>query len=179
MKHFSAVEVQYMTAELQQLTGARLQQVYQTDRKQFTLLFHIRNKGSAILKVRLPYLLYLASDRQPGTVSGFCSLLRKNLNNSTLKAITQPGFERIIQFDFSSKNTVFSLILELFSKGNIILLQENKILAVVEKQQWSTRKLAVKETYVLPPAAVNPLSLEDKQLLELLKSTNKTARQHS
>jgi len=91
-----------------------------------------------------------------------------------LAAVKQPSFERIIQFDFSSKNSSYSLFFELFSKGNIILTHEGKILAVQEKQLWSVRNLSTKELYKLPPSTTDPTSLDEKQLTSLLNSTNKT-----
>jgi len=175
MKHLSAIEVQYITAELQYLVGARLDQVYQQAKKELIFQFHVRSKGRALLKVRVPYAAYLATNKATPPVNpGFCALLRKKLKNSTLKAVTQPGFERIIQLQFSSKNGHLDLIFELFSKGNVILTQNRKIIAAAEKQSWSSRTVAVNESYTLPPPVTDPRSLEDKQLQSLLKSTNKT-----
>jgi len=174
MKHLSAVEVLYMANELQLLINARLSQLYQPSRKELFLQFHVRNKGRVLLRVNVPYAAYIASEKEQSAATGFCSLLRKKLNNSTLVAVSQPGFERIIQLDFSSKNGPFSLFFELFSKGNIILVSESKIVAVEEKQVWSSRTLSVNTPYKLPPVVADPRSLDDKQLLEMLKSTNKT-----
>ena len=117
MKHLSAFELQYIAAELQQLIKAKLSQVYQPSRKQIILQFHIPSKGKSILKVSIPQVVYLATVKEPGSMTGFCSILRRKLNNSTLLAVKQPGFERILQLDFSSKNRVLSLFFELFSKG--------------------------------------------------------------
>jgi len=174
MKQFSAVEILYLASELQKLIKARLSQIYQQGRKGLILQFYMTGKGRAMLKVRVPYACYVASEKEQSAAAGFCSLLRKKLNNSTLKALSQPGFERILQLDFSSKNSLFSLFLELFSKGNIILVHEGKILAVAEKQAWSTREMAAGRPYKLPPAVADPRAFSDEQLLQMLKSTNKT-----
>lgn len=175
MKQLSAVEVLYMSQELQQLIKARLSQIYQYGNKELLLQFHIFGKGRTLLKVRVPSAVYLASGKDlESSATGFCSLLRKKLNNSTLTAVKQPGFERILQLDFSSKNGRFSLFFELFSKGNIILAQDGTIAAAAERQAWSSREVAVGKPHQLPPSVTDPRSLDDKQLLEMLKSTNKT-----
>ena len=175
MKQLSAIEVLYMTRELQQLIKARLSQIYQYGKKEILLQFHMPGKGRALLKVRVPFAVYLASGKDAeSSATGFCSLLRKKLNNSTLTAVKQPGFERILQLDFSSKNGRFSLFFELFSKGNIILAQDGTIAAAAERQAWSSREVAVGKPHQLPPAVTDPRSLDDKQLLQMLKSTNKT-----
>ncbi|MBI2663989.1 NFACT family protein [Candidatus Woesearchaeota archaeon] len=175
MKQLSAVEVHFLTAEMQFLVGSRLQQVYQPAKNELVLQFYVRNKGSALLKVRVPELLYLASGKDSAPkVSGFCSLLRSKLGSSTLSSISQSGFERIVQLSFSSKKGSFGLIFELFSKGNIILTSGQKIAAVQQKQHWSSRQLRMGADYALPPKAADPRVLGEKKLLEMLKSTNKS-----
>ena len=174
MKHLSALEVCYLARELQQMAGAKLQQVYQPAKKRLFLQFHMRGRGNAILKVSLPNVCYLVSRRDlASSVSGFCAFLRKKLNNGILKAVAQPGFERILRFDFSSKNGSFSLFFELFSKGNVILTCNGRILAVEERQSWRSRQLSVNQEYSLPPAVSDPRNLDGKQLANMLKTTNK------
>ncbi len=175
MKHLSAVEVMYLAAELQCLVGARLSQVYQPAPKELLLQFHVAGRGRAMLKVRVPHCAYVASVKEPAVaVTGFCSLLRRRLGNATLRSVSQAGFERILQLDFSSKGLLFSLFFELFSKGSIILVHGGKILAAEQKQAWSTRTIATGQPYKLPPASSDPRLLDDRQLLQMLKSTDKT-----
>ena len=173
MKQLSALEICFLASELAKISDSKLQQVYQPAKKQLVLQFHVRGKGRAVLKVRVPGVAYLAESKETG-VTGFCSLLRKKLNNAVLRNVSQPGFERILKLDFSSKNGHFSLILELFSKGNIILLDDGKIVAAQEKQLWSSREIKLGQEYALPPAAADPRSISEDKVLELLKSTNKT-----
>ncbi len=175
MKQLSVVEVLYVAAELQSLVGGRLNQVYQPAKGSLLLQFHLSGKGRSILKVRVPCFAYIASDKEPASpVSGFCSLLRRKLVGATLSSLSQQGFERILQLDFSSKNGLFSLFLELFSKGNIILVQDGRIIAAGQKQAWSTRTIAEGQQYKLPPSSSDPRLLDDKKLLRMLKETNKT-----
>ena len=58
--------------------------------------------------------------------------LRKKIGTARLRKISQIGFERILNLEFESKETKYNLIAEIFSKGNIILLKENKILVASE-----------------------------------------------
>ena len=175
MKHLSAFEVCCLVRELQQMVGAKLQQVYQPAKKQFFLQFHLRGRGNATLKVSLPGICYLASRRDPSSsVSSFCSCLRKKLNNGVVKAVSQPGFERILRLDFSSKNGLFSLFFELFSRGNAVITCDGRILAVEERQSWRSRQLAVNQEYSLPPEVSDPRNLDGKRLDNMLKTTNKT-----
>ncbi len=175
MKQLSAVEVLYMASELQGLVGGRLSQVYQPSKGSLLLQFHLAGKGRSILKVSVPYAVYLASDKGPASpLSGFCSILRRNLGGSTLISLSQAGFERILKLDFSSKNGLLSLFLELFSKGNIILVKDGRIIAAGQRQAWRTRTIAAGQQYKLPPASPDPRFLDDKTLLQMMKGTNKT-----
>ena len=174
MKHLSALEVFYLARELHKMAGAKLQQVYHPAKKQLFLQFHMRGRGNAVLKVSLPNACYIVSSRNPASsVSGFCSFLRKKLNNCVLKTVSQPGFERILRFDFSSKNDSFSLFFELFSRGNSILTCNGRILAVEERQSWRSRQISVNQEYRLPPAVSDPRNLDGKRLANMLKTTNK------
>ena len=172
MKQISSLDVGLLASEIAKICPCKLYQVYQPEKKQLVLQFHVRNKGRAVLRVRVPNAIYLADSKETG-ISGFCSSLRKKLNNSFLKKVSQLGFERILQFDFSSKNGNLSLILEFFSKGNIILLDEAKIIAVEEWQHWSSRVLKPGQEYKNPPESLDPFSLDEKKLLELSKTTKK------
>lgn len=175
MKHLSALDIAFLAKELTFLEGAKLQQVYQPAKKELILQFHVKGSGTSIQKVRVPAVAYLASSKEPAEkVTGFCQLLRKKLSGATLRSISQKGFERILQLDFASKNASFSLFFELFSKGNIILVQDSKIAAVEEKQAWKARTVAVGHPYIPPPAIADPRELGQEQLLQLLKATNKT-----
>ncbi len=175
MKQLSAVEVLYVAAELNSLIGGRLSQVYQPAKGSLLLQFHLSGKGRSILKVSVPCSAYLASSKEPASpVSGFCSLLRRKIGGATLCSLSQAGFERILKLDFSSKNGLFSLFLELFSKGNIVLVQDGRIIAAGQKQAWSARTIAEGQQYKLPPSSSDPRLLDDKQLLQMLKGTNKT-----
>lgn len=163
-----------MAAELQSLVGGRLSQVYQPAKGSLLLQFHLAGKGRSILRVSVPCSAYLVAEKEPATaVTGFCSLLRRRLGGATLSSLSQAGFERILQLDFSSKNGLFSLFLELFSKGNIVLVQDGRIIAAGQKQAWSTRTIAEGQQYKLPPASSDPRLLDDKKLLQMLKGTNK------
>jgi len=105
--------------------------------------------------------------------SQFCLYLRKYLVNSKLKSIKQLEFERIVQLDFQAKDQIYSLVLELFSTGNIIFLKDNRILIAAEHQKWKQRTIAPKQTYSYPKKEYNFLELKEKDFKILLQKTNK------
>jgi predicted ribosome quality control (RQC) complex YloA/Tae2 family protein len=175
MKALAALEIRFVVSELQKLIGARLDRLFNPSEKELLLELYSTAAKKAIVRAT-PYALYIASSKpsEAASPSQFCVFLRKYLKNSRLKAVFQHSSERIVEMSFSSKDGDFRLIFELFSRGNIILCDgKGTILALAERQSWSTRKIAPKEPYKLPPQKFNLFELTASQLGNLLKESNK------
>nr|MCU0405335.1 NFACT family protein [Chitinophagaceae bacterium] len=54
----------------------------------------------------------------------FCMLLRKYLSQARLKKIQQIKSERIVELRFETIDEEYSLVIELFANGNIILVKD-------------------------------------------------------
>ena len=171
---FSSLELNYITSELQFLVNGKVDQIHCPTQKELLIQFYIANKGKKILRIIVPKIFFLTEIKtQAAEPSQFCLYLRKYLINSRLKAIKQLEFERIVQFDFQTKEQAYSLIIELFSTGNIIFLKDSQILAATEYQRWKQRTIKPKETYSYPKKEYNFLELTEKDLNDLLKKTTK------
>ncbi|MBI5389373.1 NFACT family protein [Candidatus Woesearchaeota archaeon] len=170
----SALELHYLLAELQPIVGAKVNKVYQPGAKELLLHLHHASKGKLSLRILVPNILYLCSEKQdnPERPPGFCMLLRKLLDNARLKAITQIGFERIASFTLETREGQIELVVELFNKGNIILVKEGTILGVMEQQNWSDRTLKKGEKYQYPTTKYNILTLTEAELSELFATTD-------
>ena len=170
----SALDINYLLKELKFLVNSRLDKIYHPSKKELILQFYVSGKGKQQLLINAGNYLYLTSFKSPSqTPSEFCMYLRKKLTNSRLIEINQLEFERIIEFKFQTKQETFSLIFEMFSKGNIILIKDNKILSAVEYQKYSTRIIKPKENYIHPKKELNFLELTQTGLKKLLSHTLK------
>ena len=111
----------------------------------------------------------LNAKQNPG---GFSALLKKHLFNQRIISFTQRGLDRIIILEFPEK----FLILELFSKGNVILCdKEMNILRAMRKEQWKDRKLEKDELYKFPSSqGKSPLDISNAEFIKELIKTNKT-----
>ena len=68
----------------------------------------------------------------------------------------------------------YFLIIELFSKGNIILTDaKNVIITALENQEWKDRTIKPKEKYVFPPLDINWKEVSVKRVQEVLKKSEK------
>ncbi|MBW2993685.1 NFACT family protein [Candidatus Woesearchaeota archaeon] len=173
MKQLTALDLHYLLKELQEFIGGKVDQIYSPSKKELVLQFHIPGIGKRILIVRVPGLIWVSDTKpQSDKLSDFCKTLRKHLGNSRLRKIKQIGFERIIEFIFEKKE-MYSLIFEMFSKGNILLVKNKKIIAAVEYQKWAGRTLRPREEYNWPKKEYNFLELKLNDLKNLFLETKK------
>jgi len=144
----SALELHHVAKELRTLVNSRVDNVYEL----FPNCFFIRMRSpKAEIIVKLKETVHLTNRRieAPETPTNFAMVLRKYLKNGILKEVSMEGFERILVLFFEH----CKLIIEMFSRGNVLLLDEkDRIIAVYRREEWKDRRLAVKEIYKLPPS---------------------------
>ena len=75
-------------------------------------------------------------------------------------SIEQHNFDRVVEIKMKKEET-YTLIVELFSQGNIILLNEsNEIILPLKRKHWSDRDISSKKEYVFPlENGINPITL--------------------
>jgi predicted ribosome quality control (RQC) complex YloA/Tae2 family protein len=172
----SSIELHYIIKELQSLISAKVEQIYQVAKDELIIQLHVPSTGKKILRIMLGKLMYLASAKPsvPEKPPGFCLYLRKRLKNARLRELKQIGFDRIIEFSFETKDAKYKMIIELFSKGNIIICnEENKIVSVLERQEWKDRSVKPGEPCKYPKKEVSFLDITSEQLKALLTASDK------
>ncbi len=174
-KSLSSLEIAAIVHELQSLVGGIIAKAYHVSEEgKLFLHVHVSNQGKKLLKIVPGKLLCLTSEKesQPSP-SGLCQLLRKYLDHAYIQRIRQKDSERIVLIELDRKEK-YTLVLELFSPGNAVLLNEQGIILGAQEQRvWKDRSIAVKEKYVFPPPAVNWFELTPSQMQELLKNSEK------
>ncbi len=173
-KTLASLELSAIVNELQFLAGGKVSQIYHQEKKEFLLQLHSPREGKVFLKIVPGKFLCLTENKEvPLRPSGFCMQLRKHLNNASIKSIYQKDAERIVVLELEKKER-FYFIIELFSKGNIILADENyKIIGVLERQIWKDRVVKPHEIYIFPKSETNWKLLDEDKLCELIKKSEK------
>ncbi|PIN73605.1 hypothetical protein COV20_05265 [Candidatus Woesearchaeota archaeon CG10_big_fil_rev_8_21_14_0_10_45_16] len=173
-KSISSLELAAIVNELQLLVRGKVSQIYHQDKKELLLQLHAPGKGKVLLKI-IPgkYVCLTEQKDTPLRPTGFCMLLRKHINNAIIRSIQQKDSERILIFELE-KEEKFSLVIELFSKGNVVLLdKEGIIIGTLEWQRWKDRIVKPKERYVFPEAAFDWKKMSEKQLQDLFSKSDK------
>ncbi len=125
-------------------------------------------------------LIYLTDTNKPSplTAPNFCMLLRKHINNGRIISITQPGLERIINFEIEHLNELGDicrkfLIVEIMGKhSNIIFCNsDNTIIDSIKHISLnvsSVREVLPGREYFIPKtqAKLDPLSTNSTAFIE-------------
>ncbi len=173
-KSISSLELTALMNELQVLVPSKLSQIYHQDEKELLLQFHVTGRGKQLLKIIAGKLLCLTENKDaPLKPSAFCMQLRKYLEGAFLKALYQQNAERVMVFELEKKDNYY-LIIELFSKGNVVLTdKEYQIIGVLEEQIWKDRAVKPKETYIFPLAGHNWKTITEKEMEVVLHESDK------
>ncbi len=175
-KQLTSFDIYVTVSELQELLGSNLDKIYQITQNELLIrLKNISTKQKENIFIRNGELICITNKdfKIPLKPSVFAMTLRKYLQNGKIIEITQHEFDRIIKFRISRKEGVYSLYIELFSTGNIVLVDQNgKIILPFIRQTWEHRSIKGRETYISPPSQINPFNLTKEKFIELLKESD-------
>jgi len=173
-EEMSSFDIAAVTNELNPiLDGARIDNVYQTNRK--TILLKLRSPGqpTRTLLIEAGKRIHLTSYdlEKPQRPPNFCMALRKHLRNGRITGISQHEFERIVIITIRGRDEDYQLIAELFKQGNVILVAPNgEILQALRYRRMRDRNVLPKEKYQhAPPSGLNPAKLRKEDLAQLAK----------
>lgn len=135
---FDGIVTKAIASELQQLSGARVDKIFQPNSNNVIIGCYINGKNYAlnICTNSNNYRIHLTTHPKPNPqiAPNFCMVLRKHLTGLHIKNIITANLERIITIEFEGFDEVDDiinkkLIVELMGKHcNIILLNEENII---------------------------------------------------
>ncbi len=177
MKAMSNVDIYAICKELgEQLKDARVQKAYQPTKDTVLIRFHVPSKGrvDVIFQAGLRVHTTQYPPQNPKVPPNFPMLLRKYIKGGRVTGVSQHNFDRIMRIDIQKEHK-FSLVIELFAKGNIILLDEDdQIILPLKRKLWQDRKISSKEQYKYPPErGINPLEIEKDQLKDIFQNSDR------
>ena len=176
MKNMSNVDVYTVCHELRDLLkGARVDKAYQPTKDTVLIRFHVSGKGRVDIVFQAGRRMHTTQYPLPNPKipPNFPMLLRKYIKGATVEDIRQHHFDRIVELQVA-KEQKFTLVVELFAKGNIILLnEEGTIILPLKRKLWSDRKISSKEEYKYPPKrGINPLEVTKEELGDVFRNSD-------
>lgn len=174
-----------------QIIGAKVLKVQQPDYHTIILRLYSNGTNRKLLLSAHPVFgrIHLTEEnlKNPNTPPMFCMVLRKYLENSRLRAISQVGGERIVHLDFDASNEVGDpivcrLVLEIMGKhSNLILMDpvSRKIYDGIHRYSHSVsrhREVLPGCPYLPPPPndKVEISSLNEDSFIQLLLKAQET-----
>ncbi len=152
------------------IDGAKVSKVYRTVENGF--IFELYKKG---LEKKYLYLIpgksiFLSNKKLKSETDNITTVLRRWFSGASIE-INIVDDERVVVFSFRGVNR--KLYLEIFSQGNLVVVDENdRIIYAMIYRDFGSRKIAIGEIYSLPKNTL-PLPKNPEDILNLSKSSNK------
>jgi predicted ribosome quality control (RQC) complex YloA/Tae2 family protein len=175
-KEFTSFDVAAAVRELEEIMPeSRVNNIYQPDAKTLLFKLHKANTPPINLILEAGKRLHLTSYelQKPSTPPMFCMALRKHLRDAWLTNVKQYEFERVVTFEFKTREGAIQLVSELFGDGNFILINEKGIiLQALSYRRMRDRNVLRGEVFVsAPPSGKNPFKVSKQELREGLKAS--------
>ncbi|KAK6304137.1 hypothetical protein J4Q44_G00247230, partial [Coregonus suidteri] len=176
---FNTVDIRAVIAEINaNYLGMRVNNVYDIDTK--TYLIRLQKPDTkAILLVESGLRIHSTDFEWPKNMmpSGFAMKCRKHLKSRRLTQVKQLGVDRIVDIQFGSDEAAYHLIVELYDRGNIILVDHEymilNLLRFRTAEGEEDVKIAVRERYPVENARPPEPLISLERLTEVLsKATN-------
>lgn len=175
-QEMSSVDVAAILRELQlRLQNARIGKIYQISLNEIRIGLYIFKQGKTNLVIEAGKRLHLTKypKEAPRIPQAFPMLLRKHLSGGRITSISQYDFDRIIEIHVQRGENKLILLAELFSKGNILLLNsEKRIILPLKSLSFKDRKIRGGEVYELPQPQINPITVTYEQLKDMFLSSD-------
>ena len=176
MKPMSNVDIFTISDELNNLlSGARVDKSFQPTKDIVVMRFHVPGTGRIDLVMQCGSRIHISQYplENPTTPPTFPMLLRKRIKGGHVESIKQHNFDRVVEIRVK-KDKYYTIIVELFDKGNIILLDdENNIILPLKRKHWSNRDISSKREYVFPEErGINPITISKNEFTELFENNS-------
>ena len=180
MKSMSNVDIYTISNELNNLlSGARVDKSFQPTKDIVIVRFHVPGTGRIDLVMECGSRIHTSQYplENPTTPPSFPMLLRKKIKGAHVESISQHNFDRVVEIKVK-KDRYYTIIVELFDKGNIILLDdENNIISPLKRKQMSDRDISSKREYKFPEErGINPISATKEDFEDLFKDDSDVVR---
>ena len=176
----SNVDVYTVSDELNKLlTGARVDKSFQPTKDIVVVRFHVAGTGRVDLVMQCGARIHTSQYplENPTTPPSFPMLLRKRIKGAHVESVKQHNFDRVVEIKVK-KDKYYTIIVELFDKGNIILLDEdNNIIQPLKRKLMSDRDISSKREYIFPEErGINPITVSEDEFHELFSEDSDVVR---
>ncbi|AIZ55919.1 hypothetical protein Mpt1_c00090 [Candidatus Methanoplasma termitum] len=164
-KEMSSFDVRSIVSEMASLEGAHIDKIFHWGAGNVLFRLNVQGDGKRELFFRDKKWLYLSPTRPetPETPTSFATFLRKYITNARIGKTTQAGFDRVTVTEVFKSDGEYRLIFEMFGGGNVLLVQDGKIVNCLTHKTFRDRATRPGEEYIMPKSRFDPVisSLDD------------------
>ena len=136
---FTSLDVRGMVTSLSRdssILGSRVLNIYDLNPKTFVFKLSTLGNTKEFLLVESGVRFHLVDElvKKEAFPSGTAMALRKNLKNKKIEKIEQIANDRIIAIQFGVGLTALRLVVELYAKGNVLLIDASDTIVLVLRQ---------------------------------------------
>jgi predicted ribosome quality control (RQC) complex YloA/Tae2 family protein len=162
----TGIEIKAIVDYLSQITGSYLKNFYHVG-EFFTMSFS-HGIGSRKELVILPGKSIFLTDRgieKPEVPSKLAMAVRRRIKGSRLVEVSQIGMERVVSLLFSSEKGKFSVNIEIFGRGNLVLTNEDGIIELASSyRKFRDREIERGKPYLVPKSKFDLDSIEQMDI---------------
>ncbi|MCL1811760.1 MAG: NFACT family protein [Methanomassiliicoccaceae archaeon] len=173
-KEMSSFDVRSIVSEMASLEGAHIDKIFHWGAGNVLFRLNVQGDGKRELFFRDKKWLYLAPNRPetPETPTSFATFLRKYITNARIGKTIQVGFDRITVTEVLKAEAEYKLIFEMFGGGNVLLVQDGKIVNCLTHKTWRDRSTRPGEEYVMPKTRFDPITSSFEEFEETFRSSD-------
>ena len=169
------MDVAAMVKELQdRILGGFMGKAYQQSSDRIWLSVQSPAEGRLDLLLEAGRRVHITKAERPAskTPPQFPTMLRSHLSGGRIVDIRQHQFDRVLEIKVERSGVPRYLIVELFPKGSMILLDESRnILSMLRKMLYRGSKMAAGEPYLYHPGQLDPRTITRDELALWLASS--------
>ena len=173
-KAMSNVDVAAMVEELRdRILGGFVGKAYQQSPDKIWLSVQSPAEGRLDLLLEAGKRVHITKGERPAskTPPQFPTMLRSHLAGGRIVDIQQHNYDRVLEIAVERGGGRNYLIVELFPKGSMVLLDESRcILTMLRKMLYRGHKMAAGEEYLYHPGQLDPRSITLPELSGWLSS---------
>jgi len=162
------VDVAAMVDELRdRILGGFLGKAYQQSSDKIWLTVQSPAEGRLDLFLEAGKRVHITKKERPAskTPPQFPTMLRSHLSGGRIVDIRQHDFDRVLEIAVERGGGRSYLIVELFPKGSMVLLNESRtIQSMLRKMIYRGRKMAAGEKYLYHPGQLDPRTIYVQEL---------------
>ncbi|MBW6470199.1 MAG: NFACT family protein [Methanosarcinaceae archaeon] len=151
------------------LHDAKIGKIYQPVPDEIRISLFLFGRGRHNLVIEAGKRAHMSQHIRPSPKlpHSFPMLLRKHILGGRITFVKQYNFDRIIEFGIIRGGIETILVAELFSRGNIVLLDnERKIILPMKPVTFKGRRIRSGEIYEYPEAKISPLDAGEGELAD-------------